>query len=456
MTQSNRLRLFVSIWLVLLFHWNPLHDGPARYVYLTRAVAERGTVHLDAVSPPPFRDMFEKDGHLFCNNNPGIALLAVPLWAVVHRIHARLPENSRWRRPVIQDALAHFVAFASTTALAAAATAVLVGAWVERRRGDATLGLAASCLYSFGTIAFHFGTHLQQNVVIAFLGFLAWIVVVAPDVITRRASPALAGFLVGLGALVDLSILPIAAVIVLRLLRAPRPARSIVQFAFAALPPLVGLLIYQQVAFGNPFLPPQSYYAVEGRAGVTSRFELDARRFFDLTVLPTHGFVFFMPFVLVPFIAGLRGRLVEWRELIGPIGAYLVYVAGLDAAKFTQFGPRYLLPAVPFSVVLAALSWRREDEWYAVPLSLASLYVNTAGAQLGVGSPNVVTTCVLWAIRGPWLPVLDWVGSEEFRSAYGNLPRVVTPFGLFLLLGVCLLVIWLPVLLGRARQRTSA
>src|SRR5690606_10237358 len=107
------MRILVSVWLVFLLHWNHPFAGPHRYYYLTRAIVEHGTIHLDEVSPTKRSDLFEWNEHIYGNNNPGLAFLGVPAWAIGCLVLSVLPEQPQ----EVRDALAHFLSFASTTAL---------------------------------------------------------------------------------------------------------------------------------------------------------------------------------------------------------------------------------------------------------------------------------------------------------------------------------------------------
>lgn len=83
MTRKFIWKLFFSIWLVYLFHYNPSTAGTDRYVYITTSIVERATLNLD---PYLSGDKVTHLGHTYSDANPGIALAAVPAWAIVYNI----------------------------------------------------------------------------------------------------------------------------------------------------------------------------------------------------------------------------------------------------------------------------------------------------------------------------------------------------------------------------------
>src|SRR5262249_8796588 len=144
---------------------------------------------------------------------------------------------------------------------------------------------------------------------------------------------------------------------------------------------------------GNPFLPPQSYAPIEGRLGALDVMRTaNFRIFLDNTVLPTQGLIWFMPFTLLGACYVARGAVRGGREeraAAAVVLLYLVYTLFNISAMMTQFGPRYLMPALPFLVL--AFCRDLSPPWYQLGgvLAGASFFINLAGAQLGYGTANL-------------------------------------------------------------------
>src|SRR5688572_8554683 len=54
---------------------------------LTRAIVEDGTLRIDRFAHNT-GDLARRDGHAYCDKAPGVSLLAVPVWGVVHAVTA--------------------------------------------------------------------------------------------------------------------------------------------------------------------------------------------------------------------------------------------------------------------------------------------------------------------------------------------------------------------------------
>ncbi len=92
----------------------------------------------------------------------------------------------------------------------------------------------ACLLNAFGTIAFRFSSHMNQNVLIATIVVLVFVLLLRPGIlgVTRPlVRSALVGALLGFAVLVDLSILPFGVACLPWLLRANREAKALATVA---------------------------------------------------------------------------------------------------------------------------------------------------------------------------------------------------------------------------------
>jgi hypothetical protein len=447
------LGIFLAAWITYLVHFNPAATGSDRFVSLMLALTEGHTFRLDA-----YREMTNElaraGGHWYLNTNPGISFLAAPAWALLQ------PVLGLWSAGVTLPAsgrffAAHFVGFATTTAIAGALTCVLVAAVLLQKTGKATKALLGAALYGFGSIAFFFSTRLQQNIVITCLATIVWVLLREYPNLSARKGLAAIGFLLGLGLFVDLSVVPLALAVLFVLGKERLFLRALLPLALGAAVPLACLAIYQQAAFDHPLWPAQAYIPRAGSVlepGILGLTLPSPARLLPQLLSYDCGLFTFMPWVL---LAVMPSRSQRWQALftrretalLGAAGLfYLLWVSILPSFRFCLFGPRYLLPIVPFlacTVILKLESWPRLG---MITMTMGFL-INLAGAQIGVPTDNVIKTVAVYVLRGPWLPVVDWI-----KENWPEGPQIVTPYGLLLLWVAALAAL---LLLGRS-ERTSA
>lgn len=455
-TVRARPRFFAAVllaaWVSPLVHFSPAATGSDRYVLLLLSMVERGTLRID-----PYRtlttELATADGHWYLNTNPGMSFLAAPAWAALQP--AAGPPDGLTVPSSLRFFAAHFAGLATTTAAASALTCALLAAILLQITGRTAPALLGAALYGLGSIAFFFSTRLQQNVFIAFLATLIWVLLREAGGVPSRGTLAAVGFLLGLGLFVDLSVVPLGVAVLVALAWERRLLRSFPWLAVGTLLPLAGLALYQQTTFGHPVWPAQAYIPREGTViaeGLLGLSLPSPGRFLPQLVSPGCGLFVFMPWAVLPFLpGGFRERLRAFAPGEVALAAsallgYILWVGILPSSQFCQFGPRYLLPVVPFLVaaaVLALRSWPR----LGGALVAAGFVINLAGAQLGFPTDNAVRTVAVWLLRGPWLPAVDWL-----RAHWPEGPSLVTPYGLLLAWLAVLAALWR---LGLAEPRLA-
>ena len=166
-------------------------------------------------------------------------------------------------------------------------------------------------------------------------------------------------------------------------------------FLLGLLAGLLPLFVYDAVSFGNPFLLPN--VAGAGMFADTF-FHFDPKNLGDKLVFYTSSVAAYAPV----FAVGLLGfsyypkqikRGPEVITLIALIVALAAFVFNISSDGDCQFGPRYLLPAMPFACLglagfsyLSTSSERRVAGVVVVLASAVSFVVNLVGAMRGAMS----------------------------------------------------------------------
>ena len=344
---------------------------------LTRAIVEQGTLSIDAYEGNT-GDKAQREGHWFTDKAPGLSVLAVPAYAVVHAV-----------RPgaiVAGSYLGTLFAVALPSALAALQLFALGRAMGLSAGWSAALAIA----YALGTLALPYSTIFYGHQLSAALGLCAFALV------WRGRAPVLAGLLLGVAVCVDYtSVILVLAVLGYAL--AKLGARGTAGLIAGGVPAAIALGAYHAAAFGHPLALPYEFVLQEHRRlgwfmGIAAP---DPRVIAALLAGPYRGLFYGSPWL----VAGLPGLVVLARRGFRPeaitcgaiVLAYLLLNAGLvDWHGGWAMGPRYLIPAIPFLAVGAMgllLAWpagslaRRAAAWTsgsAVMVSIALMLMGTA------------------------------------------------------------------------------
>jgi hypothetical protein len=366
------------------------------------------------------RDKSYTDGHFYSVKAPGLPMMTLPLYALLHAVDAeKVAHDMRvtgaqggknpWayrglqianygndrqraivtRAQIEDDAPMAWALVLLGALLPALALAALVGRAANRVAPGT--GIATALAMAAGTMMLPFSTLLFSHVLSALLGFGAFWVAWNE----RRGGGdlwriALAGGLAGLAVTTEYPLLIAAAIVGLYVLARSGAtlldtARRAVAYAAGALAGVAPLLLYNAWAFSNPL--HMSYSDAVSQPGVTGHdtLGLNSGGVFGITWPRLHdglsllvggrGLLTLTP-VLVVAIAGVVAMRREGHKAeawtIGALAlAYLVY----DAGYWLPFGggspgPRFLVPIIPFLCVGLGPAWWR---WPAPTLALTAV-----------------------------------------------------------------------------------
>jgi hypothetical protein len=344
---------------------------------LTRAIVEQGTLSIDAFQDNT-GDKAQRDGHWFTDKAPGLSVLAVPAYAVVHAVRAGA---------VVAGS---YVATVFAVALPSALAALQLFALGRGIGLSAAWSAAITVAYALGTLAFPYSTIFYGHQLSAALGLCAF------SLVWRRRAPALTGLLLGGAVCVDYtSVILVIAVMGYALARLG--PRGTLWLIVGGLPAALALGAYHAAAFGHPLALPYQFVLQEHRRmgwfmGIAAP---DPRVIAALLVGPYRGLFYASPWLVagIPGLVVLARRGFRAEAIAGGaiVLAYLLLNAGLvDWHGGWAMGPRYLIPAIPFLALGAmglVLAWpagsaaRRAVAWVggaAVAVSITLMLMGTA------------------------------------------------------------------------------
>jgi hypothetical protein len=290
-------------------------------------------------------DLARFDGRQYSNKAPGVALVGLPAYALA-RLFTGPP-----RPETMRITLTAMRWLASTLP-------ILLLAWLLLRAGQHfVIGDEAHrwtvAVLLFATPLFAYGMLLFSHALTAFALFGSWYFLFAE----RR--PLLAGALMGIAVLSEYTS---AVVAILFLICAAVWSRHhLVRFIAGGIPFLAILLLYNQLAFGNPFNLSYTFtehagYRALARSGLfglqVPSITTLALQLFD----PSRGLLVLSPVLVCAFSAvAARRRLGEpafWTLVGAPLLLIFVFAGYPYWHGGWGLGARYLTPALPFVVFL--------------------------------------------------------------------------------------------------------
>lgn len=335
-------------------------------LYLALAIAEEGGFAVDAQVARYGRieDLATHAGRTFSDKAPGASLLLAPIaWALRRTL---VPMGAD---PASMAIALRLLGVSLPALLFWFATRRAWGAWA----GGARRGLAVILAGALGTPFFVHATTLFAHAVAGMLAFAGFLLIRSA---ADRADPALAriaaaGLCIGMAFVSDFVLLLAAPVLAAYavLCRPERRLARALALGAGALGPALFLLVYDQICFGNPFSVGFHHHADPAyRAGYASGlFGIQTpgpRALLELTLLPRRGLLAYAPVLaLAPLGWWSAWRRPEARAetlaAAATSASILLFAATtVDWSGGWSFGPRYLVPAIPFLLTGVAAALR--------------------------------------------------------------------------------------------------
>lgn len=374
---------------------------------LVHAIVDQGTLRIDRYHWNTW-DKAVYRGHYFSDKAPGVALLAVPVYAayaaargapVTGDLIAAARALPGWRRavalgksggkratgggspggcrrggpsqfipwgnylvPPLRDwALSAYVVTAAVVGLLSAGFLAFLFWFLGVLGLGARSRLLAVGVYGLGTAALPYSTVLYSHQLAAAFVFSSFaLFYLRQSGRTARWAAAAAGLLAGVAIAAEYP----AAVLVAPVLgygvwRLRSDVRDLALAGGAVLLPLLGAAAYNAAAFGNPLDTGYAHdfcWSAQQAAGIAGFTFPRPSALVDLTVSPYRGLLFYSPFLLL----AAPGSASMWRrglraEAVLCVVASVTYLVAMSAYwgwnGGRADGPRYLVAALPFVVM---------------------------------------------------------------------------------------------------------
>ena len=366
---------------------------------MTRAAVEEGSARIDRYHHAT-GDKAERGGHYYSDKAPGASWLGIPAYAAVRLASGAQLDGKR------ADRAAYAVTVWSVGMPSAAAVAALYallgvfGLGVGARIG-------AALAYGFGTLALPFATLYyghQLTAALVLIGLYA-LVRACRDTVPNAGPVALVGAGLSFGYAIAVEY-PTALAVVPCLVYAAwhvRPRGRLAYLALGLALPGLAVAAYHAIAFGGPFTLPYEFSTQPHRhqgafmgLGIPS-----AEVLWAIVGSSYRGLVFSAPWLAL----ALPGGVALWRRGFRSEAALCAAVPVLflwmnaslvDWEGGWTFGPRYLVPTIPFLAIAAA----------GLALAAGPHWLQRAGWTLAIAAVTVSVVMMLIATSvKPEVPV---------------------------------------------------
>lgn len=332
---------------------------------------------------PNSGDLAIHDGRVYPTKPPGTTLLGVPTyWALYHFERALGLDPDDWSVFMFNF---YFTSALSVGILGAAGVAAFY--WLSRRvfpDSSRRAALAATWTFGLGTMMLPFSTMFFDHAAVASLLIVAaWLAHAGSQrhLSRRRAAVALclAGLACGMSVVTNYAaLLVVGPLMLMAVVRAGLPAAT--WMCVGGIAPAAFLAWYHTICFGGPLVISTVHQLAEfndPNAIALGMFGVPRVGVLVKLLLSEYRGLFVTSPVLLMGVAGLWLMFTtKQHRLMAVVSALACLLILLMNASFNawhggdNFGPRYLMPAMPFFALPLTLSFVR---WPRVTLALAAV-----------------------------------------------------------------------------------
>ncbi len=412
-TGDGRTRLVLGVVLFVLYAWFFQGGGwnqNARFDTV-RALVEHGSADITDYAANT-GDVRVRDGRVFSNKPPGMALLGVAPYALLHGIESVAGLDSD--HPHVVNANAHVLGFL-LSGLPALLLVLLLHAHFRRTGVPPRRALLLCLGFGAGTLFLPFAGALMSHNLIAFLLFAAWVCVSGDTLGPRHA--ALTGAALGLAAVTEVLVIPLLVPFALAVWLRTRSTTCAGLFAVG---PLLALGVYfgfTWFAYGALF---SSSYEAQNPAFQTDGLLFgmiglpQPIRLYWLSFHPFRGLFYTCPILIsgllgLPSAEQLRQGVARSLLPLCIVGHFVLFNLCFNGwTGGWGVGPRYLIPIIPFLFLLAPVGVQRFPRLsvtlgalsVALMLIATSVLVMVPAPNQELRPNNPVTTLVPFFFNG--------------------------------------------------------
>ncbi len=402
---KKEIMIFITFFIVYSFfvHWvgwveNSQFD-------LTRSIVEEGRFEIDSYANNT-GDRAVYGEHYYSNKVPGVSFLSVPIyvgWKLIYNsiILNSFMENSRINNyiintfsgvPIVTYINPGFFVLTSmilvtifTSSLFSALTVVLIYKISRYFTRNEKHRLLITIIYGLGTLAFPYATVFYTHATGTFFAFLAFYLLfkIKKEKIEDNKYLFLAGLSIGFAVVSDYSV----TLIFLGLLLLTNSFRRYKLFLFilGSLVGIIPLLLYNFFIFGNPLELTINYSDSNIFPPITQVTLPNLYIILRLLVFPYRGLFFYYP-ILALSLVGLFYMYKKYKT--ESLFISFIFISFLIAFSMlfvwwggTAFGPRYLLPVIPFLMIPLLYAFEKTNFKIISFLLLISIFTNVLGLQ---------------------------------------------------------------------------
>jgi hypothetical protein len=466
------LKIFMTVWIVYAVFVMPAGGTlPNRYLDSIHSIVNEQRLEIDTYHENTDDKAFY-NGHYYNGALPGPALMGVPAYIVFKGLYSLVPQTVKelaggiqsFKQSDLADSsfygqvddveffLSHMFLTLTVIASISALGAVFLFKSICRLGYRPNVAVVLALLYAFSTNLFFYATGYFHHNLSATLGVAAFYLLIAArsesDEQSLRRAAIGAGILSGSAFLIEYAtILTGVWLGVWLFLKISK--RSIGYYVLGFVPPLLILALYNWLAFDDPFTTSYRYLAVNNRFHTSGVFGLTYPRMESLVGLVVgdkSGLFVFAPLAAIGML-GIAYQILKRKNeqtvalVCGAIVAsYLAFYASYSVWDGgSVFGPRFLIPVLPFVFLGVAFATEFVPKWVIGAVGAIGILFNWLGAQYGYTESlwNHFTTLFS---QGPTLPVFGAILSHSTSRA-SPLYIFADSFHGILTLGVSLLLV---------------
>lgn len=342
------LMLFLGLWIFygLLINTKNIDDFGQS---VTEAIVDKRRLSVEDLKAWPVRgDVFHFEGHTYSNKNPGQAIISSIAYA-----HLKLLGVSYEKDKMFAGALVIFFSSSLLTALAAVALFLLARDLLGSRStlwplGAALIWALCTTQTAFSGVAWHDVQAASMLVCAVYLLQKIRIAELSPQ--TERNLSLAAGALLGMVITLSMTFFFMVVVFGLYFLTL-RKWELLKPFILGGIAGIAPLLAYNVVCFGNPFSFPAVLYFAHSGHPPDVYFYLDWNNFTSKAEAYYQQIIWYAP-VLWFGAAGLFFLPSQVRReqlfIFAAVLVLLIYMFNVQGFGVCGYGPRYLMPIMPF------------------------------------------------------------------------------------------------------------